>query len=70
MLITVSQEPATAPCPELDKSSLRCEISDSHGGKYEVYRVFWVVAPYSRVEVDRRFRDMYCLYHQGCFLSP
>jgi hypothetical protein len=27
--------------------------------------VFWVVAPCSLVEIDRRFRDAYCLHHQG-----
>jgi hypothetical protein len=26
--------------------------------------VFWDVAPCSHVEVDRRFRDTYCLYHR------
>jgi hypothetical protein len=26
---------------------------------------FWVIAPYSLVEVDRRFRYSYCLYLQG-----
>jgi hypothetical protein len=25
-----------------------CEISGSHCGEYEVYRVFWDVAPWSR----------------------
>jgi hypothetical protein len=29
------------------------------------FRVFWDVAPFSHVEVDRRFRNMYCLHHQG-----
>jgi hypothetical protein len=27
--------------------------------------VFWNVAPCSLVEIDRRFRDSYCLHHQG-----
>jgi hypothetical protein len=27
--------------------------------------VFWVVAPCSLVEVNRRFRDACCLHHQG-----
>jgi hypothetical protein len=27
--------------------------------------VFWDIAPYSLVEVDRRFRGVYCLHHQG-----
>jgi hypothetical protein len=27
--------------------------------------VFWDVAPYSLVEINRRFRGAYCLYHQG-----
>jgi hypothetical protein len=26
--------------------------------------VFWDVAPYSLVEIDRRFRCAYCLHHQ------
>jgi hypothetical protein len=29
------------------------------------FRVFCDVAPCSQVEVDRRFRDVYCLHHQG-----
>jgi hypothetical protein len=29
------------------------------------FRVFWDVAPYSHVELDRRFRGVYCLHHQG-----
>jgi hypothetical protein len=29
------------------------------------FRVFWDVAPYSHVEVDRHFRGAYCLHHQG-----
>jgi hypothetical protein len=28
-------------------------------------RAFWDVAPCSLIRVDRRFRDVYCLYHQG-----
>jgi hypothetical protein len=40
-----------------------CEISGSHGGQYEVW-VFWDVALCSHVEVDRRFRGVYC-HHQG-----
>jgi hypothetical protein len=27
--------------------------------------VFWDVAPCSLVEIYRRFRGAYCLYHQG-----
>jgi hypothetical protein len=27
--------------------------------------VFWDVAPYSLVEVYRRFKGAYCLHHQG-----
>jgi hypothetical protein len=27
--------------------------------------VFWDISPYSLVEVDRRFRDVYCLHHHG-----
>jgi hypothetical protein len=40
-----------------------CEISGSYGGEYEV--VFWDVLPCSHVEVDRHFRGVYCLHHQG-----
>jgi hypothetical protein len=29
------------------------------------FRVLWDVAPCSYVEVHRRFRGAYCLYHQG-----
>jgi hypothetical protein len=28
-------------------------------------RPFWDVAPCSLIEIDRRFRDAYCLHHQG-----
>jgi hypothetical protein len=28
------------------------------------FRVFWDVAPCNHSEVDRRFRDAYCLHHQ------
>jgi hypothetical protein len=36
------------------------------------FRVFWYVAPCSHVEVDRRFRVVYCLRHQGyvCINRP
>jgi hypothetical protein len=27
--------------------------------------VFWDIVPYHLVEVDRRFRDSYCLHNQG-----
>jgi hypothetical protein len=30
-----------------------------------LFRVFWDVVPCGHVEVARRFRDMYCLHHQG-----
>jgi hypothetical protein len=29
--------------------------------------VLWVPASCSEVEIHRRFRDAYCLYHQGLF---
>jgi hypothetical protein len=29
------------------------------------FRVFWDVLPCSQVDSDRRFRDVYCLHHQG-----
>jgi hypothetical protein len=29
------------------------------------FRVFWYVAPWSHVEVDRRFSGAYCVHHQG-----
>jgi hypothetical protein len=29
------------------------------------FTVFCDVAPYSHVEVDRRFRGAYCVHHQG-----
>jgi hypothetical protein len=31
------------------------------------FRVFWDVLPYSEVDVDQRFRGVYCLHHQGDF---
>jgi hypothetical protein len=40
------------------------KILDSHGSEF----VFWHVAPRSLVEIDRRFRDAYCLHprpHNG-----
>jgi hypothetical protein len=27
--------------------------------------VFWFVAPYSPLEIYRRFKGTYCLHHQG-----
>jgi hypothetical protein len=30
--------------------------------------VFWDVAPYGLVEVDRRFRGACCLYHQSALM--
>jgi hypothetical protein len=41
------------------------EISGSHGCVCMRFKVFWDVAPCSRVEVDRCFRGAYCLRHQG-----
>jgi hypothetical protein len=29
------------------------------------FRVFWDVVPCNQIEVDRRFRGVYCPYHQG-----
>jgi hypothetical protein len=29
------------------------------------FRVFWDVALYCHAEVDRRFKGVYCLHHQG-----
>jgi hypothetical protein len=42
-----------------EKMRFPCEISDSVGD----------VAPYSLVEIDRRFGDTYCLHHQGFKLN-
>jgi hypothetical protein len=39
-----------------------CEISGSHGGKYEDDSLLGLV-PCSLVAVDRRFRGTYCLHH-------
>jgi hypothetical protein len=30
------------------------------------WQAFWDIALCNLVEIDRRFRDTYCLYHQGC----
>jgi hypothetical protein len=38
------------------------EIIIAHSMKF---RAFWDVAPCSHVKVDRRFRNAYCLHHQG-----
>jgi hypothetical protein len=32
------------------------------------FRVFWDVAPCSRVEVNRRFRGAYCLHHGAALM--
>jgi hypothetical protein len=32
------------------------------------FRVFWDVAPCSKVDVDRRFRGAHCLHHQGVLM--
>jgi hypothetical protein len=40
-------------------------ISGCHGSTYEVYRVFWDVAPSSHVDVYRCFGGAYCFHHQG-----
>jgi hypothetical protein len=50
-------------CYMMMKHMFKCEISGSHGGEYEVYRVFWDVVPCSHVEVDQRFRGVYCFHH-------
>jgi hypothetical protein len=39
------------------------EISGFQGDEYE--DVFWDVASWSLVEIDRRFRGAYSLHHQG-----
>jgi hypothetical protein len=41
-----------------------CEISGSHGGEYEDDS-FWDTAPCSFVETDRRFKEAYCIHHEG-----
>jgi hypothetical protein len=62
-------------------SEKECDRTEGKRLKYEIYkgknkfnvltaanmkfRVFWNVAPCSHVAVDRRFRDVYCLHHQG-----
>jgi hypothetical protein len=35
-----------------------------HGDEYKI-SIFWDVAQYSLVDVDRHFRGAYCLHHQG-----
>jgi hypothetical protein len=47
-----------------DNNTVSYEISGSHGDEYD-YIVFWDVAPCSHVEVNRRFRDTYCLHHHS-----
>jgi len=42
-----------------------CEISDTHGGWYEDDSFLGHAEPCSLVEVNRRFRDAYCLHHSG-----
>jgi hypothetical protein len=32
------------------------------------FRVFWNVLPCSQVDFDQRFRDVYCLHHQGALM--
>jgi hypothetical protein len=50
--VTMSQEPATVPCLEPDKSAT-----------YTV--VFWVIVPCSLVAVYQRFGGIYCRHLQG-----
>jgi hypothetical protein len=73
--VSINNDPSRSPNGNTRNSIMKanghstgtylCEISGSHGGDYEVYRVFWDVDPCSHVEVDRRFRGAYCLHHQG-----
>jgi ribosomal protein S12 len=44
------------------KPSVRFQILTAASVKF---RAVWDVAPCSHVEVDRRFRGVYCLHHQG-----
>jgi hypothetical protein len=39
------------------------EIKHANSISFIKFRVFWIVAPCSHVEVDRRFRGAYCLHH-------
>jgi hypothetical protein len=54
-----------------------CEETIDHFAEFEVLTavsmkmaVFWVVAPYSLVEVYQHFRGPCCLHHQGNLSSP
>jgi hypothetical protein len=44
-----------------------CAISPDHFGSNERMKTahFWVIALYSLVDIDRRFRGTYCRHHQG-----
>jgi hypothetical protein len=46
------------------KLSSSCEISGFPAASMK-FRVFWDVLPFSKVDVDRRFRGAYGLHDQG-----
>jgi hypothetical protein len=49
-----------------EQSRILNEISGSHPGEMAV---FWDVATCNLVEIDRRFRDVYCLHYQGAGIA-
>jgi hypothetical protein len=47
----------------MEEPKEKIKVSDSQDSEFELI-VYWDVAPCSHVEVDRRFRGAYCLYHR------
>jgi hypothetical protein len=47
------------------KKTIKYELSKNKNNLLTKMAVFWVVAPFSVVEVYRRFRGACCLHHQG-----
>jgi hypothetical protein len=54
---------------EGNASNFRCERFQVLAAMSIKMTVFWDVAPWSLVEIDRRFRGAVCLHHQGDFWS-
>jgi hypothetical protein len=56
----------TFVCAFWDKRGTKIHLKlKSRNNQCRWIRAFWDIAPYSLVEVNRRFRGLYCLHHQG-----
>jgi len=58
----MAPKPKTKPCSKYRIYYVRFQVLTVVSMKF---RVFWDVAPCIHVEVDRRFRGVYCLHHQS-----